>query len=146
MIKCGSQMVAAQSQSRVPQISLVVGGSFGAANYAMAGVGFEPDFIFSFPSSQCAVMGPQQLSGVLGLLARERMVKSGRTVDEKKIKGITSGIVAKTTAQMDVFYSSARGVDDGIIDPRDARAVLAACLSILLNNEFPRSALQAPRL
>jgi acetyl-CoA carboxylase carboxyltransferase component len=146
MIKCGSQMVAAQSQSRVPQISIVVGGSFGAANYAMSGVGFEPDFIFSFPSSQCAVMGPQQLSGVLGLLARERMLKAGRAVDEAKIQKITSGLAKTTTTQMNVFYSSARGIDDGIIDPRDARPVLAACLSILLNNEFPRSALQASRL
>lgn len=133
IIKWGSQMVNAVSNATVPRISIMIGGSFGAAHYAMVGHGFEPRFMFSWPNSKCAVMGPDQLSGVMELLARSASERKGLVVDEAKMAKQTTAYKAKVEAEMDAYYTSSRDIDDGIIDPRDTRKVLAMCLSVVCN-------------
>lgn len=108
MIKWGSQMVNAISNANVPQISIIMGGSFGAANYAMCGIGFKPDFLFSWPVAQCAVMGPDQLSGVLDLLARGS--SSNNKTNEAAFQAATDELKKRTIKEMDAYYITGHSV------------------------------------
>ncbi|RTE84756.1 hypothetical protein BHE90_000805 [Fusarium euwallaceae] len=136
MIKAGSLLIDAVSRSSVPQISIVCGSSYGAGNYAMCGRSYSPRFLFSWPHSRCAVMGPEQLSGVMEIIARQAAERSGRGMDEAKLAAST----AKTTEQIETeskaYYTSAWCLDDGIIDPRDTRDVLGMCLEVCENSPY----------
>ncbi|KAM5347763.1 hypothetical protein ACJ41O_007587 [Fusarium nematophilum] len=136
MIKAGSLLIDAVSRSSVPQISVICGSSYGAGNYAMCGRSYSPRFLFSWPHSRCAVMGPEQLSGVMEIIARQAGEKSGMGTDEAKLKAST----AKTTQQIETesrsYYTSAWCLDDGIIDPRDTRHVLGMCLEVCENTPY----------
>lgn len=137
MIKWGSLMVNAVANSVVPKISILIGGSFGAANFAMCGKGYEPRFIFSWPNAKCAVMGPDQLAGVMTLLAEERAQRAGMKVMTPEVQAQLDQVLTKYKSrienEMDAFYCSSRYVDDGVIDPRNTRAVLGICLSVVRN-------------
>ncbi len=133
MVKHGSKMIQAVANAGVPQITIVVGGSFGAGNYGMCGRGFDPDFIFSWPNARTAVMGGEQAAKVMSIVTREKWKKAGKVFDEAD-EGMLAAIENTITSQFEkeshAFATSARLFDDGIIDPRDTRKVLAFTLSI----------------
>ena len=123
IVKHGSKMIQAVANASVPQITLVVGGSFGAGNYGMCGRGFDPDFIFAWPNSRTAVMGGEQAAGVMAIVSEGKM-------PPEKIEKMKQQIVGMFDEYSHPFRVSGRMIDDGIIDPRDSRQVLAYTLSI----------------
>ncbi|MEZ5726702.1 MAG: carboxyl transferase domain-containing protein [Burkholderiaceae bacterium] len=130
IIKHGSKLIQAVTNARVPRITLMIGASFGAGNYAMCGRGFDPDFVFSWPNHRIAVMGGEQAAGVLEIVAREAAGRAGRTPDEARLAAQHDDIVAHYDRTSSALYATAQLWDDGIIDPRDTRRVLAECLAI----------------
>lgn len=133
IVKHGSKMIQAVANATVPQITIVMGGSFGAGNYGMCGRGFGPDFIFAWPNSRTSVMGGEQAAGVMEIITREKWLKEGKTLsetDEKMLAAIRQNIVKQFERESDAFAASARLFDDGLIDPRDTRKVLGYTLSI----------------
>jgi geranyl-CoA carboxylase beta subunit len=129
IIKHGSKMIQAVANATVPRISINVGGSYGAGNYAMCGRGFDPAFLFSWPNSRTAVMGGAQAGMVLRIVAEAKMAKAG-TVDEAALAKLEQATQAQMDSQTTALASTARMEDDGIIDPRDTRRVLALTLDI----------------
>ncbi len=133
IIKNGAKLINAVSNSSVPSITIMIGSSFGAGNYAMNGRAYKPRFLFSWPNHRIAVMGGTQLAGVLDILQRQSAARRGQEVDEQKLavmKAMTEqGIERQSTA----LYATARLWDDGIIDPRDTREVVAMSLSVAYN-------------
>jgi acyl-CoA carboxylase subunit beta len=129
IIKDGAKMINAVSNSAVPHLGLVVGGSYGAANYAMSGRAYKPRFLFSWPSAQSSVMGPAQLAGVLSIVARGAAAARGQEFDEAADAQMRQAVEAKIAGEQVALMVSGRGYDDGIIDPRDTRAVLGIALS-----------------
>ncbi len=132
-IKHGSKMIQAVANARVPKFTIVVGGSYGAGNYGMCGRGFDPNFIFSWPSARTAVMGGAQAAMVMEMLGRGKLERAGVALDDKAkagIKAMSDQLKRRLDAESDVLFGTARLWDDGIIDPRDTRRVLALCLSL----------------
>jgi geranyl-CoA carboxylase beta subunit len=130
VIKHGSKMIQAVANATVPKISINVGGSYGAGNYAMCGRGLDPRFIFAWPNSKTAVMGGAQAGKVLRIVAEEKQLKMGMTPDPKVLDTIELATAQKLDAGSTSLFGTARLWDDGIIDPRDTRRVLGFCLSI----------------
>ncbi len=130
IVKHGSKMIQAVANASVPQITLVVGGSFGAGNYGMCGRGFGPDFIFAWPNSRTAVMGGEQAAGVMAIVNEAKLQNAGLPVDHAQLEAMKQNIIKMFEQQSHPFKVSGRMVDDGIIDPRDSRRVLAYTLSI----------------
>jgi geranyl-CoA carboxylase beta subunit len=130
MVKHGSKMIQAVANAHVPQITFVIGGSFGAGNYGMCGRGFSPDFIFAWPNSRTSVMGGEQAAGVMQIVTEGKYAARGETPPEGMVEKLHAQITAKFDEQAHAFYGSARMFDDGLIDPRDTRRVLAFTLSI----------------
>ena len=133
IVKHGSKMIQAVANATVPQITIVMGGSFGAGNYGMCGRGFGPHFIFAWPNSRTAVMGGEQAAKVMSVITREKWNKEGRPVGEQEefmLNALEQQIIGKFDEDGHAFAASARLFDDGLIDPRDTRRVLALTLSI----------------
>ena len=129
-IKHGSKMIQAVANARVPKFTFVVGGSYGAGNYGMCGRAFSPRFIFSWPSARTAVMGGEQAARVMEIVARGKAAREGGAVDEDALAKQSAMIRGGIEAQSDALFATARLWDDGIIDPRDTRAVLSLCLAV----------------
>jgi geranyl-CoA carboxylase beta subunit len=125
------------TNATVPQVTLYCGASFGAGNYGMCGRGFAPRFCFSWPNARTAVMGGEQAAETMRLVTEAGMRRKGE-VDHDRLDAMTRRIVEHFESQMDVFATSAQLLDDGVIDPRDTRAVLAAVLSICREAERRR--------
>jgi 3-methylcrotonyl-CoA carboxylase beta subunit len=123
--KDGAKLVNAVSCARVPKITIVVGGSFGAGNYGMCGRAFQPRFLFMWPNAKISVMGGEQAAQVLWTVKNKSDTRS-----EKEFK---AEILEKYETEGSAYYSSARLWDDGIIDPKDTREVLSLALSATLN-------------
>ena len=136
MIKHGSKMIQAVTNATVPQITIHCGASFGAGNYGMCGRGFEPRFCFSWPNARTAVMGGEQAAQTMANVAEAAMKRKGGEVDRAKLQEMERRIVERFDSQMSVFTTSAQVLDDGVIDPRDTRAVLAQVLSICREAEL----------
>ncbi|MFV8570386.1 acyl-CoA carboxylase subunit beta [Marinobacter sp. SBS5] len=130
IIKHGSKMLQAVANCRVPKIAVVVGGSYGAGNYAMCGRGLDPRFIFAWPNSRTAVMGPAQAGKVLRIVAEEKQRKSGIEPDEKTLAFLEQATAKKLEDGSTALFGTARLWDDGLIDPRDTRRILATTLSV----------------
>ncbi len=130
IIKHGSKMIQAVANATVPQITLYCGASFGAGNYGMCGRGFHPRFCFSWPNAKTAVMGGEQAAKTMAIVQEGAAQRSGVPVDQAKLDAMQAKIVKNFDSQMSVFTTSARLLDDGVIDPRDTRAVLANVLQI----------------
>ncbi len=130
IVKHGSKMIQAVANASVPQITLVVGGSFGAGNYGMCGRGFDPDFIFAWPNSRTAVMGGEQAAKVLSIVTEAKMSKAGQKAPQEFLDQMEQKIIAMFDEHSHPFKVSGRMWDDGIIDPRDSRRVLATCLAV----------------
>jgi len=133
IIKAGAKLVNAVSNSTVPAITLMVGGSYGAGNYAMMGRAYQPRFLFTWPNHRIAVMGPEQLAGVLDLVKREAAEKAGKAVNEEELAMLKQMLVGKIEHESGALYATGRLWDDGVIDPRDSRAVLGLALSAALS-------------
>ncbi len=131
IIKAGAKLVNAVSNSTVPAITLMIGGSYGAGNYAMMGRAYRPRFLFSWPNHRIAVMGPEQLSGVLDLVKREAAAKKGEAVDEQQLAMMKQMLAGKVEHESTAWSATGRLWDDGVIDPRDTRAVLTLCLDVI---------------
>jgi geranyl-CoA carboxylase beta subunit len=128
MIKHGSKMIQAVTNATVPQITLQCGASFGAGNYGMCGRGYAPRFLFSWPGAKTAVMGGEQAARTMQIVAEAGMARKGITPDPEKMQAQFDKIVALFEAQADAFFTSGLVLDDGVIDPRETRAVLSFCL------------------
>ena len=129
-IKHGSKMIQAVANARVPKFTVVLNGSFGAGNYGMCGRGFDPRFIFSWPSARTAVMGGAQAAKVMELVTRGKMERAGMPVNDAMLEGMSNEIRKRLDAESNVLFGTARLWDDGIIDPRDTRRVLSLCLDL----------------
>jgi acetyl-CoA carboxylase carboxyltransferase component len=129
MVKWGSQMINALSNSAVPHITVILGSSYGAGNYGMGGRGFGTRFVFLWPTAKIAVMGPQQIAGVMSIVRRAQAARKGEEINEEIEKLITDTVAEVQERQSLAMYASGRGVDDGVIDPRDTRTVIGLCLS-----------------
>jgi acetyl-CoA carboxylase carboxyltransferase component len=131
IIKHGAKMINAVSNSKVPAITIIVGSSYGAGNYAMCGRAYKPRFLFSYPNSKIAVMGPDQLSGVMEIIAREAAAKGGYTYDEEQGRQMKGYMVAEAEKQNNAYFATGQIWDEGIIDPRETRNYLKFCLSVI---------------
>lgn len=127
--KHGAKLVTAVACSRVPKITLIVGGSFGAGNYGMCGRAYEPDFLFSWPNSRISVMGGEQAAGVLVQVRRDKLAAEGKALSEQEAAAIRAPVIAQYERQGHPYYASARLWDDGVIDPAQSRTVLALALA-----------------
>jgi acetyl-CoA carboxylase carboxyltransferase component len=133
IIKHGAMMINAVSNSRVPHLTVIMGASYGAGNYGMNGRAFDPRFLFTWPSAKSAVMGPQQLAGVLSIVARAAAEARGQEYDEAGDAAMRELVEAQVEEQSLPFFLSGMLYDDGVIDPRDTRTVLGICLSVIEN-------------
>jgi acetyl-CoA carboxylase carboxyltransferase component len=133
IIKHGAQMVNAVSNSKVPHISIVIGGSYGAGNYGMSGRAYDPRFMFSWPNAKSAVMGPAQLAGVISIVARGAAESKGEAYDEEADQQMRAVIEQQIEEQSLAYFTSGMLYDDGVIDPRDTRSLLGICLSVIHN-------------
>jgi acyl-CoA carboxylase subunit beta len=133
IIKHGAQMINAVSNSTVPHLSVIMGASYGAGNYGMNGRAFDPRFLFTWPSAKSAVMGPQQLAGVLEIVARQSAEAKGQPFDADGFQGIKELVESQIEEQSLPYFLSGMLYDDGVIDPRDTRTVLGICLSVIAN-------------
>jgi acetyl-CoA carboxylase carboxyltransferase component len=133
IIRNGAKLINAVSNSTVPAITVMVGGSYGAGNYAMCGRAYDPRFMFTWPNHRIAFIGPHKLSGVMEIIKRDAAQKQGLSVDEAKITAMRDALEAQIRAESDPYFATARLWDDGIIDPRDTRTILAISLSAVLN-------------
>lgn len=130
MIKHGAKMIQAMSNASVPRITFHCGASFGAGNYGMSGRGYFPEFCFSWPNAKTAVMGPEQAANTMAIVMEAGMRRKGLAVDQNAIDGMRTMVIDTFEKQTSAAYSSARLLDDGVIDPRDTRKVLAFVLSM----------------
>jgi acetyl-CoA carboxylase carboxyltransferase component len=133
MIKHGSMMINAVSNSTVPHISLLIGASYGAGHYGMCGRAYDPRFLFAWPSAKSAVMGGTQLAGVLSIVSRAAAQARGQAVDEAADAALRAAVEGQIEAESLPMFLSGRVYDDGVIDPRDTRTVLGMCLSAIAN-------------
>ena len=136
IIKHGAQMINAVSNCTVPHLSVVMGASYGAGNYGMAGRAFDPRFLFTWPSAKSAVMGPAQLAGVLSIVARAAAEAKGQPYDEEADAGMRAFVEQSVEEQSLPYVLSGMLYDDGVIDPRDTRTVLGICLSVIATREW----------
>lgn len=130
IIKAGAKLVSAVSNCRVPKITLVTGGSYGAGNYALCGKAFDPRFIYAWPTARMAVMGPAQATGTLLDVMIASLKKQGQTVDAEEMETLRQQVAADYERQTDVRYAAARLWVDAILDPLETRDVLIQSLEI----------------
>jgi geranyl-CoA carboxylase beta subunit len=129
-IKHGSKMIQAVANARVPRFTVVLGGSFGAGNYGMCGRGFDPRFIFSWPSARVAVMGGAQAAKVMDIVNRNKLQRLGLPANDEALAAMSEQLRRRLDAESTALFATARLWDDGIIDPRDTRRILGLCLRI----------------
>jgi geranyl-CoA carboxylase beta subunit len=130
MIKHGSKMIQAVSNANVPRITVMCGASFGAGNYGMCGSGYQPDFSFSWPNARTAVMGAEQAADTMAVVMEAGAKRKGQELDEDALAAMKQKIIQTFEAQTGALYTSGLMLDDGVIDPRDTRKVLALTLSV----------------
>ncbi|AZD17074.1 geranyl-CoA carboxylase subunit beta [Pseudomonas chlororaphis] len=130
VIKHGSKLIQAVANARVPKLTIVVGGSYGAGNYAMCGRGLDPRFIFAWPNSRTAVMGGAQAGKVLRIVTEAKHAKQGQAADPQMLDMLEQVTAQKLDSQSTALYGSANLWDDGLIDPRDTRTLLGYLLDI----------------
>ncbi|MEE8295571.1 MAG: carboxyl transferase domain-containing protein [Sphingomonadales bacterium] len=131
--KDGAKMVTAVASSAVPKFTVIIGGSFGAGNYAMCGRGYSPRFLWMWPNARISVMGGEQAANVLATVKEDAMARDGKKWSAKERDAFMKPILEKYETEGHPYYASARLWDDGIIDPRDTRLVLGLGLSAALN-------------
>jgi len=140
MIKHGSKMIQAVSNATVPQFTVMCGSSFGAGNYGMCGRGYEPRFLFSWPNARTAVMGGEQAATTMRIVAEAGAKRKGLAIDEAALAAQERTIIDTFERQQSAIVTSSLMLDDGVIDPRDTRAVIGLCLG--LSDEAARRTLR----
>ena len=136
IIKKGSQLINAVSNSTVPHITFIVGASYGAGTYAMSGKAYNNRFTFLWPTAKIAVMGPEQMAGVMSIVRRAKAMRDGKKFDEKADQQLKEMVIDYLEKLSHGLVASSMLTDDGIIDPRDPRDVIGFCLSIVNNNHI----------
>lgn len=136
IIKHGSAMINAVANATVPQFSVMVGGSYGAGNYAMCGRAYDPRFVWAWPTSRVAVMGGEQAAGVLAIVQQEAARRKGAEPDEAAIEKLRRQTLRKFEQESTPYYATARLWDDGLLDPRDTRRALSIGLSVAHNVDY----------
>ena len=134
--KDGAKMVHAVATSSVPRFTVIMGGSYGAGNYAMSGRAYGSRFLWMWPNARISVMGGEQAATVLTMVKEEQLRQSGKDVDPWQLETMRQEILQKYEAESSPWYSTSRLWDDGIIDPLDTRKVLAMAISASLNCKF----------
>ena len=124
----------AVATAAVPKLTVLVGASNGAGNYGMCGRAYDPRFLFTWPNHRIAVMGPEQLAGVMSIVRRSAAERSGQPYNEDEDKMVRQMVVQRIDEESNAFYATGRVWDDGIIDPRDTRTVLGMALSAAFTN------------
>lgn len=132
----GAKMVHAVANAQVPKFTVIVGGSFGAGNYAMAGRAYEPRLLFMWPNAKISVMGGEQAAGVLVQVKEQQLQKRGQEFPKEEQDNLKQSILDKYEKEGSAYFSTSRLWDDGIIDPTDTRKVLAMGIAASLNKEF----------
>lgn len=131
IIKNGAKLINAVSNSEVPAITIMMGASYGAGNYAMAGRAYQPRFLFSWPNSRIAVMGSEQLSGVMEIIQRQAAETAGIPYDAEQGKQMQEYMMKEVEKKSTAWYSTGNLWDDGVIDPRETRNYLGFCLAVV---------------
>jgi len=137
--KHGAKMVTAVACARVPKLTVIVGGSFGAGNYGMCGRAYSPRFLWMWPNARISVMGGEQAASVLARVRRDALEARGEAWTADEEAGFTAPIRAQYESQGHPYYATARLWDDGIIDPADTRRVLALGLAATLGSPIPET-------
>ncbi|MEM7340758.1 MAG: carboxyl transferase domain-containing protein [Actinomycetota bacterium] len=135
IVKNGSKMINAVSNSMVPHITVILGSSYGAGNYGMSGRAFNTRFTYLWPTAKIAIMGPKQIAGVMSLVRRGQAARKGVDFDEEADAAITASVEHYHELGSLALHATGRVSDDGIIDPRDTRDVIAMSLSVCHNND-----------
>ena len=135
----GAKMVHAVACADVPKFTIIIGGSFGAGNYAMCGRAYDPRFLFTWPNARISVMGGEQAASVLATLRQDRLARRGEAMSTAEEAAFKQPILERYEHQGHPYYASARLWDDGVIDPVDTRQVLALAISAALNAPVPES-------
>jgi acetyl-CoA carboxylase carboxyltransferase component len=131
IIRAGAKLVNVISNSIVPKITVILGGSFGAGNYALCGKAFDPRLIFAWPSARYAVMGAQQAASTLLEITLSALRREGKHIEAQEIEALSARVRAAYEEQTDVRYAAARLWVDGIIEPAQTRQVLAFALGVV---------------
>ncbi|MGA9421922.1 MAG: carboxyl transferase domain-containing protein, partial [Rhodanobacteraceae bacterium] len=131
--KDGAKMVTAVACARVPKFTVVIGGSFGAGNYAMCGRGYQPRFLWMWPNARISVMGGEQAASVLATVKRDGYEAAGKSWSAEDEESFKAPIREQYERQGHPYYATARLWDDGVIDPVDTRRVLGLAISATLN-------------
>lgn len=131
--KHGAKLVTAVACANIPKFTVIIGGSFGAGNYAMCGRAYNPRLMWMWPNARISVMGGEQAANVLATVTRDKKAKLGENFSDKDAEAFMAPIRAQYERQGHPYYASARLWDDGVIDPMDTRTVLALALSAALN-------------
>jgi len=134
--KNGAKLVNAVATSKVPKVTLLIGGSFGAGNYGMCGRAFAPRFLWTWPCSRISVMGGEQAASVLAQLKKNNTLKNNGEWNKKIEDKFKQPILEQFNNQSHPLYASARMWDDGIIDPTKTRDILAASIKITMNQSI----------
>ena len=134
--KDGAKMVSAVANARVPRFTIIIGGSFGAGNYAMSGRAYDPRLLFMWPNGKISVMGGEQAADVLSTIKKDQLSEEGKTLSQEETEKIRRPILEKYENEGSAWYSTSRLWDDGIIDPVHTRQILALSISMSLNRKF----------
>jgi acetyl-CoA carboxylase carboxyltransferase component len=135
--KDGAKMVHAVANAQVPRFTVIIGGSYGAGNYAMCGRGYSPRLLWMWPNARISVMGGEQAASVLLQVKMEGLKAKGQTMSEEEQEKFKAPILAKYEEEASAYFSTSRLWDDGIIDPLDTRTALALGISMSLNAPIP---------
>jgi 3-methylcrotonyl-CoA carboxylase beta subunit len=135
--KNGAKMVTAVATTRVPKLTVVIGGSFGAGNYSMCGRAYSPRFLWMWPASRISVMGGAQASSVLSTIRREQLEGRGEEWSAEDEAAFKAPIAEQYENQGNPYYSTARLWDDGVIDPADTRRILGLALDVCAGVALP---------
>jgi len=130
MIKHGAKMIQAVANCKVPRVTLMIGASFGAGNYGMCGRAYDPQFVFAWPNARVAVMGGEQAAMVMRIVTEEKTARAGKAVDPGTLEAMKQEILERFGRESQALFATARLWDDGLIDPRDTRQVLAIALAV----------------
>jgi acetyl-CoA carboxylase carboxyltransferase component len=134
--KDGAKMVHAVATANVPKVTVITGGSFGAGNYGMCGRAYNPSYLYMWPNARISVMGGEQAANVLVTVKEQQLAKDAKELSADEIQEIKGPILAKYNTEGSAYYSSARLWDDGIIDPRDTRDVVAMSLASSIHHDW----------
>jgi 3-methylcrotonyl-CoA carboxylase beta subunit/propionyl-CoA carboxylase len=142
----GAKMVQAVATAAVPRITVIIGASHGAGNYAMCGRGYLPRFLFTWPNARVSVMGKEQAASVLVQIKKDQMARHGKSLSAAEADAIAGPVLEKYEREGDPYYGSARLWDDGVIDPADTRRIVSLALSACLNAPVGPSAAPVYRM